>query len=188
MVSVLSAHRGGITALQKGVESNWPDALGQMAGNLEEGRNPYPHDSAKAREYALRAGYACSWKGSQTLTDFYREGLAGFPRDEFLANVWGYILRLIDIEENGKELANFPIAQPEQFFPPDQARILRTNAKLVMDQCARAREEVLVKERPRWAEVTKELRQELAPLVKMVEEERRAKERARMPWWKRIFN
>jgi len=51
-----------------------------------------------------------------------------------------------------------------------------------------AREDVLTKERPRWATLTKQLRQELATLAKMVDDERRAKQQAQLPWWKRIFD
>ena len=56
--------------LRKATVLGWPDALGQMALNLEEGGSPYRQDSVTAREYALRAGYACSQVGTGTLGFF----------------------------------------------------------------------------------------------------------------------
>jgi hypothetical protein len=118
------------------------------------------------------------------LAGFYRDGQADFPKDRTLANTWGFIGQLVEAEASGDK----PRLLPENILPSDQARIAWANVKLVMDQCARAREAVLVKERPRWAELTKQLRQELAPLAQVVEQERRAERRARLPWWQRMFD
>ena len=174
-------------ALQNAVDLGWPDALGKMAERLEEGRNPYQQDNDAAREYALRAGYACSERGALALLTVYNSGRAGLPKDHMQRGVWSLVCGLKQAEAVNREL-EFP---PEQYRPPEEARIIRANAALIMGQCERARNEVLERVRPRWAALTQELRTELAPLVLALEQEKLAREQARraqLPWWQRIFN